>query len=154
MFVSDESGQITEVRTGPQVAWMMARGGDGAFGRAINRPAIWLSLCAIFLIALLPILSPRRLLSLRTLDLLVLLSFSVSLIWFNRGEVFTSVPLQYPPMIYLGLRLAGIAIARVRAARPEPGGAPAPPRRPSPSRRPTLRRAGPCSAAPRPPGCS
>lgn len=125
VFVSDESGQITEVRTGPQVAWMMARGGDGAFGRAINRPAIWLALCAIFLVALLPILSPRRLLSLRTLDLLVLLSFSVSLIWFNRGEIFTSVPLQYPPMIYLGLRLAGIAIARVRAARPEPGQAPA-----------------------------
>jgi hypothetical protein len=124
VFVSDESGQITEVRTGPQVAWMMARGGDGAFGRAINRPAIWLSLCAIFLIALLPVLSPRRLLSLRTLDLLVLLSFSVSLVWFNRGEIFTSVPLQYPPLVYLALRLAWIAIARVRAARPEPEGAP------------------------------
>ncbi len=124
VFVSDESGQITEVRTGPQVAWMMARGGDGAFGRAINRPAIWLSLCAIFLVALLPVLSPRRLLSMRTLDLLVLLSFSVSLIWFNRGEVFTSVPLQYPPLVYLALRLAWIAVARVRAARPEPEGAP------------------------------
>ena len=86
VFVSDESGQITEVRTGPQVAWMMARGVDGAFGRAINRPAIWLSLCAVFLIALLPIMKPRRLLSMRTLDLLVLLSFSVSLIWFNRGR--------------------------------------------------------------------
>ena len=118
VLVADDSGQITEVRTGPQVAWMMARGYDGAFGRAINRPAVWLWLCALFLIPLLPLLHPRRLISLRTLDLLVLLSFGLSLIWFNRGEIFTSVPLQYPPMIYLGLRLAGIAVARVRAVRP------------------------------------
>ena len=135
VLVDDDSGQITEVRTGPQVAWMMARGYDGAFGKAINRPAVWLWLCALFLIPLLPVLRPRALLSWRTLDLLALLSFSVSLIWFNRGEVFTSVPLQYPPMLYLGVRLAWIAVARVRAARPEvageEGGAAPPRRRPA-----------------------
>ena len=118
VFVSDESGEITEVRTGPQVAWMMARGYDGAFGRAITRPAIWIPLCAIFLLAMLPLTRPRRLLSVRSLDLLVLVSFSVSLAWFNDGEIFTSVPLQYPPMVYLALRLAWIAVARTRAARP------------------------------------
>ncbi len=123
VLVSDATGEITEVRTGPQVAWMMARGYEGAFGRAVTRPAIWLFLSAVFLLALLPLLRPRRLLSLRTLDLLVLLSFGISLIWFNRGEVFTSVPLQYPPMVYLAVRLAMIAVARVRAARPD---APAP----------------------------
>ena len=58
VLVADDSGQITEVRTGPQVAWMMARGYDGAFGRAINRPAIWLWLCAIFLSPLLPLTPP------------------------------------------------------------------------------------------------
>lgn len=119
VLVDDDSGQITEVRTGPQVAWMMARGYDGAFGKAINRPAVWLWLCALFLIPLLPVLRPRSLISWRTLDLLVLLSFSISLIWFNEGEIFTSVPLQYPPMVYLGVRLAWIAVARVRQARPE-----------------------------------
>ncbi len=118
VLVADESGQITEVRTGPQVAWMMARGYEGSFGRAVNRPAIWIWLCLLFLLPLLPWTRPRRLLSVRTLDLLVLLSFSVSLIWFNRGEIFTSVPLQYPPMVYLALRLSWIAVARVRAARP------------------------------------
>jgi len=123
VFVSDESGEITEVRTGPQVAWMMARGYEGTFGRAITRPGIWLALCAIFLVALLPFLRPRRIWSLRTLDLLVLLSFGFSLLWFNHGYIFTSVPLQYPPMVYLAVRLAWIAIARTRAARP---GAPAP----------------------------
>jgi hypothetical protein len=123
VFVSDERGEITEVRTGPQVAWMMARGYDGAFGRAITRPALWIPLCLIFLVAMLPFMRPRRLLSWRTLDLLVLLSFSISLIWFNDGEIFTSVPLQYPPMAYLALRLAWIAIARTRAARPLPAAA-------------------------------
>jgi glycosyl transferase family 87 len=117
VLVSDASGEITEVRTGPQVAWSMARGYEGAFGRAISRPAIWLPLSALFLFALLPLMRPRRLLSMRTLDLLVLLSFGFSLIWFNRGEIFTSVPLQYPPLVYLCLRLAWIAAARARAAR-------------------------------------
>ena len=117
VLVADESGEITEVRTGPQVAWSMARGYDGAFGRAITRPAIWIPLCLLFLIPLLPATRPRRLLSWRTLDLLALLSFGVSLIWFNRGEIYTSVPLQYPPMVYLAARLAWIALARARAAR-------------------------------------
>ncbi len=135
VLVADDSGQITEVRTGPQVAWMMARGYDGAFGKAINRPAVWLWLCALFLIPLLPFTRPRGLISWRTLDLLVLLSFGFSLIWFNSGEVFTSVPLQYPPMLYLAIRLAWIAVARVRAARPGAGEeAPAPAAR----RRPTF----------------
>ena len=39
--------------------------------------------------------------SLRNLDLLVLLSFTVSLWFFNRGDIFTSVPLAYPPLLYL-----------------------------------------------------
>lgn len=114
VFIDDDTGEIEEVRTGPQVGWMMARGYDGAFGREINRPVIWLSLSAIFL---LPLLTPRRLFSIRTLDLLVLLSFGVSLIWFNRGEIFTSVPLVYPPLAYLALRLTWIGLGR-RAPRP------------------------------------
>ena len=118
MLVSDDSGEITEVRTGPQVAWMMARGYEGAFGRAINRPADLAVALRALPDAAAAAAAPAPPGSMRTLDLLVLLSFGVSLIWFNRGEVFTSVPLQYPPMVYLGLRLAWIAVARARAARP------------------------------------
>jgi Glycosyltransferase family 87 len=114
VFIADESGEITEQRAGPQVAWMMARGNDGAFGRAINRPAIWIGLCAVFFLALISI---RRLVSWRTLDLAVLLSFSLSLIWFNRGEIFTSVPLVYPPLIYLAGRLGWIGLRRTRPPR-------------------------------------
>src|SRR3989440_10054743 len=97
--IDDRSGAVLEAWTGPQVAWKMARGYPGAFGgKEINSAALWLGFCALFLIGLADL---RRPLSLRNLDLLVLLSFSVSLWYFNRGDVFTSVPLVYPPLLYL-----------------------------------------------------
>jgi hypothetical protein len=102
--VDDERGTVTEAWTGPQVAWKMARGYKGAFGGAkINSPAVWLAFCALFLLGL---VDWRRLRSLRNLDLVALLSFSVSLWFFNRGEIFTSVPLVYPPLLYLLARAA------------------------------------------------
>jgi hypothetical protein len=97
--VDDGRGVVTEAWTGPQVAWRMARGGEGAFGgRQINSLPVWLGFCVIFLLGLADL---RRPLSVRNLDLLVLLSFSVSLWFFNEGDIFTSVPLAYPPMLYL-----------------------------------------------------
>jgi hypothetical protein len=103
--VDDTSGAVTEAWTGPQVAWKMARGYDGAFGRKINKPLIWLSFCAVFLLGLADL---RRPLSIRNLDLVVLLSFGVSLWFFNRGNVFAAMPLAYPPMAYLLGRMAWI----------------------------------------------
>ena len=49
--------------------------------------------CAAFLLGLIDFSRP---LSWRNLDLLALLSFSVSLWFFNHGNIFTSVPLAYP----------------------------------------------------------
>ena len=81
----------------------MARGTPGAFGgKEINSVALWLGFCALFLIGLADL---RRPLSVRNLDLLVLLSFSVSLWYFNQGDIFTSVPLAYPPLVYLLVRM-------------------------------------------------
>jgi len=97
--VDDWTGTVTEAWTGPQVAWKMARGTSGAFGGSqINSLPIWLGLCVIFLVGLADF---RRPLTMRNLDLVVLLSFSVSLWFFNRGDIFTAVPLAYPPMAYL-----------------------------------------------------
>src|SRR4029453_13004008 len=93
--VDDATGEVTEAWTGPQVAWRMARGYDGAFGRDINHPWIWMTFCVVFLVGLADF---RRLASVRNLDLLVLLSFSVSLYFFNIGDVFTAMPLAYPPL--------------------------------------------------------
>ena len=106
--VDDASGAVTEAFTGPQVAWGMARGGPGAFGgKKINSKPIWLGFCAIFLLGLADL---RRLWSLRNLDLLVLLGFTVSLWYFNRGDIFTSVPLAYPPLLYLLARTLWVGI--------------------------------------------
>ncbi len=97
--VDDQTGVVTEAWTGPQVAWKMARGSPGAFGgRQINSWPIWIGFCVLFFVGLADL---RRPLSVRNLDLLVLLSFSVSLWFFNRGDIFTAVPLAYPPMAYL-----------------------------------------------------
>ena len=77
----------------------MARGGPGAFGgKKINSYVVWLGFCAVFLLGLADL---RRPFSLRNLDLLALLSFSVSLWYFNHGRIFTSVPLVYPGLLYL-----------------------------------------------------
>ena len=85
----------------------MARGGAGAFGgKTINRAWLWLVFCALFLAGLADL---RRPLSLRNLDLLALLSFSISLRFFNEGEIFWSAPLAYPPLVYLLGRCVWIA---------------------------------------------
>ena len=116
--VDDASAKVTEAWTGPQVAWKMARGYKGAFGgKKINTLPVWLAFCAAFLLGLADF---RRPLSLRNLDLLALLSFSVSLWYFNHGNIFTSVPLAYPPLVYLLARCVWIGVRGrpVRAARP------------------------------------
>jgi hypothetical protein len=116
--VDDISGRVTEAWTGPQVAWKMARGYEGAFGgKKINSWPVWLAFCVAFLLGLADF---RRPLSLRNLDLLALLSFSVSLWYFNDGNIFASVPLAYPPLVYLLARCVWIGVRGrpARAARP------------------------------------
>jgi hypothetical protein len=105
--VDDVTGAVTEAWTGPQVAWRMARGSPGAFGgRKINSPWVWLSFCAIFLAGL---VDWRRPFSVRNVDLLALVSFTVSLWFFNHGNVFAAMPLVYPPLLWLLLRCVWIA---------------------------------------------
>ena len=83
---------------GYQAAWEMARGYEGQFGHKLNAPYVFGPLCAIFLAGLVDWRRPWRV---ANLDLLALLAFGVSHIWFNRGEIGVSVPLQYPPLLYL-----------------------------------------------------
>jgi hypothetical protein len=106
--VSDDTGRVTTAWTGPQVDWPMARGYRGLFGgRWLNSWPVWIGFCVVFLAGLADL---RRPFSLRNLDLLVLLSFTVSLWYFNRGDIFTSVPLVYPPLVYLLGRCAWIGL--------------------------------------------
>jgi hypothetical protein len=100
--VDDVTGVVLESWTGYQVAWKMARGYPGAFGHRLNAPYVWLPLCAIFLLGLVDWRRPWRV---ANLDLLVLLSFGASHFFFNRADIGVSVPLQYPPLLYLMARM-------------------------------------------------
>jgi glycosyl transferase family 87 len=100
--VDDRSGAVLEQWTGHQVAWTMARGYEGAFGRKLNAPYVWIPLCVLFVA---PFVDLRRPLRLLHLDLLVLVGFGVSHAFFNRGEIGVSVPLVYPVLLYLLARV-------------------------------------------------
>ena len=124
VIIADSSGRVLEQWTGFQVAWTMARGYRGAFGEHVNALYVWLPLCVLFL---LPFIDWRRPFALLHLDLLVLLSFSVSLAFFNHAHIYASVPLSYPPLLYLLARM--LALLRRRSGPHSPGGQPVPPLR-------------------------
>jgi hypothetical protein len=102
VLVDDRSGAVLEQWDGDQVAWRMARGYEGAFGRKLNAPWVWIPLCVLFVLPFVDFRRPFRLLH---LDLLVLVSFGLSHVFFNRGEVGVSVPLVYPVLLYLLVRV-------------------------------------------------
>ncbi len=108
VYIADHNGKVLEQWTGFQIAWSMARGYPGAFGRHVNALYIWIPMCVLFFAAFFDWRKPLRLLH---LDLLVLLSFSVSLAFFNHAHIYASTPLVYPPLVYLLVRM--LMLARV-----------------------------------------
>jgi hypothetical protein len=101
--IEDGDGRVSEAWTGPQVAWGMARGRVGSFGgKVLNAWWMWVPLSALFFVGL---VDWRRPASWHTVDLLALISFGLSLLFFNRGEVFQSAGLAAPPLAYLLVRM-------------------------------------------------
>lgn len=113
VLLRDSDGAIVEAWTGFRVDWMMARGYPGAFGRSVNSPLIWLGLCFLFLLPFL-----RRPLRLLHVDLVALLSLSVSYALFTAGRVEASVPLAVPPLAYLLARMLVLAWRRAAGRAP------------------------------------
>ena len=107
VLVDDPTASVDESWTGDQVAWQMARGYSGSFGHKLNAPYIWLPLCALFFLGLFEWRRPWRLVH---VDLLVLLGFGISHLFFNRGEIGISVPLAYPVLLYLLARMLWIGL--------------------------------------------
>ncbi len=105
VMVDDITGQVEESWTGYQVAWKMARGYSGAFGHKLNAPYVFLPLCILFLAGL---IDWRRIRRVANLDLLVLLGFGVSHIFFSRAEIGVSTPLIYPVLTYVLSRMLWI----------------------------------------------
>ena len=105
VLIDDPSQTIRESWTGYQVAWQMARGNEGQFGHLLNAPYVWIPLALLFFFGLFDFRRWRRMVH---LDLLVLLSFGISQFFFDRGDIGVSVPLVYPPLIYLLCRMLWI----------------------------------------------
>jgi hypothetical protein len=115
VIVDPTTGAVRESWTGDQVAWPMARGYEGQFGHVLNAPYVWIPLCAIFLIGLIDWRRPWRI---AHLDLLVLLGFGASHVFFNRGEIGVSVPLAYPVLAYLLARMLWLGFRGGEPLRP------------------------------------
>ena len=101
-IVDDESGRVLGAWHDQQLGAPLARGYSGAIAQKVNAPYVWLPLCLLFLA---PFIDPRRPFRLLHLDLLVLLGLSASLLFLNRGEITASVPLVYPVLGYVFLRM-------------------------------------------------
>jgi|tagenome__1003787_1003787.scaffolds.fasta_scaffold20926817_2 hypothetical protein len=115
LYVDDQTGAVTEAWTGFQVAWTMARGYSGAFGRKVNAPWVWIPLTLAFIV---PFFDWRRPLRMLNLDLLVLAAFGVSVAFFNDAQIGISVPIVYPLLAYLLGRALWLGLRRER---PRPG---------------------------------
>lgn len=126
VYIEDSTGAVTQVWTGFQVAWTMARGYPGAFGRRVNAWYVWIPLCLVFIAPFLPWrrtrVGPddrrRRAWSLLQLDLLMMLGFSVSLAFFNHAAIGISTPIIYPFMLYLLVRMVLLGFGRGRPREP------------------------------------
>jgi hypothetical protein len=111
VIIDDPTATVRESWTGYQVAWQMARGYSNQFGHLLNNPWVWGALGVIFLLGLFDF---RRPLKMVHLDLLVLLSFGISEIYFNQGTIGVSVPLAYPPLLYVLARMVWIGFRGLR----------------------------------------
>ncbi len=102
VLISDPDAAVLEAWRGHQVETKLARGYDGAIATVVNSPWIWIFLCILFVA---PFFDPRRPLRLVHLDLLAIVGLSLSLLFFNRGEITASVLLVYPFVGYLFARM-------------------------------------------------
>jgi hypothetical protein len=117
--INDRSATIVEAWNGPQVAWTMARGYPGAFGRKVNSPWVWIPLTVLFLA---PFLRgrPRWL----HLDLAVLAAFGISVAFFNDANISASVPIASGLLLYLLIRMLALGYRRLYRTPEVDGAAP------------------------------
>jgi hypothetical protein len=101
-IIVDTTGAVLGAWHDQQLGTPLARGYDGAVAQAVNSPYLWVILGFAFI---LPFFDRRRPLRLLHADLLVLLALGISLHFFNRGEITTSVPLTYPVLGYFLVRM-------------------------------------------------
>src|SRR5215210_319932 len=103
VVIDGRTGKVLESWGEPQAAWVLARGyAPSIGGKTFNAAYVIIPLCLLFLV---PFFDPRRPFRLLHLDLLMMLGFGISHLFFNRGDVDLSTPLVYPFLVYLLVRL-------------------------------------------------
>lgn len=115
VIVDDATGKVVESWDGPYVAWTMARGYDGAFGRSITNPWLWGVLVLLFVAPFVRV----RPLRVPPFALLALAGFSVPLAFFNNARLDWAVPLSFALLVGLFGWSTLRALRRPRAA-PKP----------------------------------
>jgi hypothetical protein len=103
-------GNLIAVWTGISASTYFSR---GHFDTTMRQPWVWLVFGLAFLA---PFIDPRRLLRLLHLDLLVLLSFGFSYLFFERAHPEIAILSVYPPLLYLLVRMLRAGL-RPRQAR-------------------------------------
>jgi hypothetical protein len=106
--VDAASGRVARVATGLAASFPLVRGSQSGVGsRTINSVWAWLPLSAIFVLAFFDWRRPFRLLH---LDLLAVAALGVSYAFFLSRRLDLSIPLVYPPLVYVAGRalLAGL----------------------------------------------
>ena len=101
--IDGADGRVERVWTGYEARDLLVRGN---LGRAAENPVLWIGLTLLFLA---PFFDRRRPLRILHLDLLVLTAFGVSYAFYAGAKLDWSVPLVYPPLVYLLVRMLMIA---------------------------------------------
>src|SRR5438552_293600 len=110
------SGKVVKVFTGQRAAFPLARGPDSGFAaRKLNAVWIWLPLTLLFVGAF---FDPRRPWRLVHLDLAVIAALGISFAFWMDGDLRASVPLVYPTLVYVLVRML------IAGFRPQPRGGP------------------------------
>jgi Glycosyltransferase family 87 len=103
-------GNIVDVWTGLPASTYFVRGN---FDATMRQPWVWLVFGLLFLA---PFIDPRRLRRMVHLDLVVLLSFGISYLLFERVHPEAAILAVYPPLLYFLIRMLRAGL-RPRQAR-------------------------------------
>ena len=104
--VDGADGRVERVYTGYEARDFLVR---GELGGTAENPVVWVLFTLLFLAPFVDVRRARRLLH---LDLLVLAAFGISYAFYATGKLDWSVPLVYPPLLYLLVRVVMIARGR------------------------------------------